>query len=53
MRILFILLIAAVTLNSCGKGKSGKTSTGIKYELFQNKSGKIGSLTFKKRFVQM
>ena len=39
MRILFILLIAAVTLNSCGKGKSGKTSTGIKYELFQNKSG--------------
>ncbi len=32
-------MIAVVTLTSCGKGKTGKTSTGIKYELFQNKSG--------------
>ena len=32
-------MIASATLFSCGKGKSGKTSTGIKYELFQNKSG--------------
>lgn len=39
MRIIFILMIAVVTLTSCGKGKTGKTSTGIKYELFQNKSG--------------
>jgi FKBP-type peptidyl-prolyl cis-trans isomerase len=39
MRILFIFLIAVPTLTSCGNGKTGKTSTGIKYELFQNKSG--------------
>lgn len=32
-------MIATLTLFSCGKGKTGKTSTGIKYELFQNKSG--------------
>lgn len=39
MRIFLILFVASFTFVSCNKGKSGKTSTGIKYSLFQNKSG--------------
>jgi len=39
MRSLFFVLISLPLFLACGPGKSGKTSTGMKYVLYQNNGG--------------